>query len=149
MSGRAGRGKGGARVIVQSYSPETSSIKFAEKNDFESFFDSEIKVRKQAGYPPFANLIFFESKDEKKEKALKRLEKLREFIEKQNEFKNFQILGPVEAFITRLSGKYRYHMLIKSKKGTCEVEQFKRIMRKNDKYIKDITVIIDPRKTII
>ena len=149
MSGRAGRGRKNARVIVQSYSPDTSSIRFAEKNDYESFFDSEINIRKAAEYPPFADLILFESKDEDKNKALERLERLADFIEESENLNNIQILGPVEAFISRISGKFRFHMLVKSKTENEEIERFKRIIKENDKYIRDISVIIDPRKTII
>jgi len=149
MSGRAGRGKENARVIVQSYSPNTSSIHFAEKNDYESFFKAEIGIRRQAGYPPFSKLILFESKDERKEKALSRLERLAEFIESQEVLKDVQILGPVEAFIGRISGKFRYHMLIRTENGNDEIEQFKSIIKKNDKYIREISIIVDPRKTIV
>ncbi len=152
MSGRAGRSRKEAKVILQSYSPDEDPIKFAEKNDFENFFKSEIIKRQQAEYPPFKRIILFESKDADADKALGRLEKYKNILESQEEKSNeilYQILGPVEAFITRISGKYRYHMLLKMDNNNDIIKKVKNILMENDKYLSDISIVIDPIRTII
>ena len=149
MSGRAGRAREEARVIIQSYSPEEDPIRFAEKNDFESFFQSEIKKRKQGEYPPFKRIILFESKDAHAEKALERLNKLKILLEKQKKDISFQLLGPVEAFITKISGKYRYHMLLKMDDNNDIINRVKIFLKENDKYLLNMNVIIDPIRSII
>jgi len=149
MSGRAGRARKEARVILQSYSPEEDPIRFAEKNDFDSFFLSEIKKRKQGEYPPFKRIILFESKDSHAEKALERLNKLKRILESQQNAISFQLLGPVEAFITKISGKYRYHMLLKMDDNNDIIHQVKRFLKENDKYLSNVNVIVDPIRSII
>lgn len=149
MSGRAGRARKEAKVILQSYSPDEDPIRFAEKNDFESFFNSEIKKRKLGDYPPFKRIILFESKDPDPDKSLERLKALKKSLEKQNDASLFQILGPVEAFIKKLSGKYRYHMLLKMDNDNDIISKVKDILRENDKHLSTISIIIDPIRTII
>ena len=149
MSGRAGRARKEAKVILQSYSPDEDPIKFAEKNDFESFFISEIKNREQGDYPPFKRIILFESKDPDPDKSLERLKALKKILEKQNNASLFQILGPVEAFIKKLSGKYRYHMLLKMDNDNDIISKVKDILIENEKYLSSISIIIDPIRTII
>jgi primosomal protein N' (replication factor Y) len=149
MSGRAGRARKEAKVILQSYSPDEDPIRFAEKNDFESFFNSEIKKRKLGDYPPFKRIILFESKDPDPDKSLERLKALKKSLEKQNDASLFQILGPVEAFIKKLSGKYRYHMLLKMDNDNDIISKVKDILRENDTHLSTISIIIDPIRTII
>ena len=149
MSGRAGRARKEARVILQSYSPDEDPIRFAEKNDFESFFNSEIKKRHQAQYPPFKRIILFESKDINSEKAFERLKRLKNKLAEQNDASLYQILGPVEAFIKKLSGKYRYHMLLKLDNDNDIIKKVKEILKENEQHLSAIGIIIDPIRTII
>lgn len=149
MSGRAGRARKEAKVILQSYSPDEDPIRFAEKNDFESFFKSEIKNRKQGEYPPFKRIILFESKDTDPEKALERLKKLKKVLDAHSDKESYQILGPVEAFIKKISCKYRFHMLLKIDNVNDIMKQVKDILKENDKYLSSISIIIDPIRTII
>lgn len=55
--GRAGRGERAGRAVVQTYQPEHSCIQLAVRQDYPSFYKTEISMRKQLGYPPFLSLI--------------------------------------------------------------------------------------------
>ena len=68
VAGRAGRGKLLGRVLVQTYSPDHPSIRFAKDHDFLNFYKHEIVDRMTYGYPPFRQLvnIMIRSKFEKK-----------------------------------------------------------------------------------
>ncbi len=57
VSGRAGRGKKQGKVLIQSYNPENYSITSAAKNDYEGFYNKEIKIRKDMDYPPFSKIL--------------------------------------------------------------------------------------------
>lgn len=60
VSGRAGRGDKKGNVIIQTYSPENYSIISAKNNDYIGFYNEEIKLRKEFGYPPFKELVTLE-----------------------------------------------------------------------------------------
>ena len=59
VAGRAGRDEAAGRVIVQTYSPEHPSIRFAARQDYEGFYDYEIHCREQNEFPPFADFVRF------------------------------------------------------------------------------------------
>ncbi len=57
LAGRAGRGPGGGRVIVQTMAPEAASIAAAARHDADGFLDGELARRELLRYPPFSHLI--------------------------------------------------------------------------------------------
>ena len=54
--GRSGRFKKG-EAVVQTYKKDNKVINYAINNDYDGFFDYEMKVRKKFNYPPFSNII--------------------------------------------------------------------------------------------
>ena len=65
-AGRAGRGTIPGRVIIQTYRPDHPVIRFAARQDYRAFFESEFRRRRNGLYPPFTNLarILVESERE-------------------------------------------------------------------------------------
>jgi primosomal protein N' (replication factor Y) len=57
LAGRAGRGAGGGRVLVQTLAPEAPSIRAAARHDADGFLGGELERRRALGYPPFSTLI--------------------------------------------------------------------------------------------
>src|SRR5439155_699741 len=57
LAGRAGRGPGGGRVIVQTLAPDAPSIVRAARHDAARFLEEELARRAALRYPPFADLI--------------------------------------------------------------------------------------------
>ncbi|MCI0462823.1 MAG: primosomal protein N', partial [Gemmataceae bacterium] len=56
VSGRAGRGPRGGRVLVQTYNPEHPSIALAATHDYNRFVAIEMAHRKAHKYPPYQRL---------------------------------------------------------------------------------------------
>src|SRR5213078_4292023 len=52
VSGRAGRGPRGGRVLVQTFNPEHPSIALAATHDYSRFVAVEMAQRKEHKYPP-------------------------------------------------------------------------------------------------
>lgn len=120
VAGRAGRGHRKGEVIIQTFNPAHYAIQTATVHDYESFFEKEKGLRKQLGYPPFSHLVCLRLKGNNKDKTEKAAQSLG--IEIRNTVaawpkrgKEIQVLGPVEAPISRLKGKYRWQILIKSR----------------------------------
>ena len=57
-----------SNFIIQTYNPESSVIRYAVQNDWESFYQEEIETRKLLGYPPFSQIVklTFRHRDPKK-----------------------------------------------------------------------------------
>jgi primosomal protein N' (replication factor Y) len=57
LAGRAGRGPGGGRVLVQTLAPDAPSIAAAARHDADGFLRGELARREALRYPPFSHLI--------------------------------------------------------------------------------------------
>ena len=118
VAGRAGRGQIPGRVILQTYNPEHFSIVAARNQDFKAFYGEEIRFRKALNYPPFSRMIQFMVTGKDKKQTAAHAKQLGEFcrrLQQQNkEFsRSVEILGPIEAALTKIAGRYRWQMLAK------------------------------------
>jgi len=115
VAGRAGRGKIPGSVIVQTFSPEHESIQFAARHDYLGFYESAIAQRQELSYPPFshmANIVFTdESEDETQKRAYHLANILRAIL---GDASDIQILGPVACPLSRLRGRYRWHLALRA-----------------------------------
>jgi primosomal protein N' (replication factor Y) (superfamily II helicase) len=57
LAGRAGRGPGGGRVLVQTIAPDAEAIRRAARHDADGFLEGELERRRALRYPPFSTLI--------------------------------------------------------------------------------------------
>ena len=115
--GRAGRGEFEGTAIVQTLTPENEIIRLAAKQDYDEFFKTEIRLRKALVYPPYCDLcvVGFTGENESAVKiaADNALALIRDYT--SDEFRGEKIitLGPMPARVSKVSGKYRYRLIIK------------------------------------
>ncbi|KNF08737.1 primosomal protein N [Gottschalkia purinilytica] len=134
VGGRAGRSDLEGRVILQTYEPEHYSILTAKTHDYNSFYDKEILLRKEFGYPPFKDIISIVISSEKEEKAFNMAKNLFDSIisnmksETGKEFPKEKILGPNQALIYKLKNKFRWQIILKCEKW--ELDRVKCIIDK-------------------
>ena len=64
--GRAGRADDDGIAIIQTMNPHNEVITLASKQDYKTFYEKEIVLRKQLVFPPFCDLVelLFSSDDE-------------------------------------------------------------------------------------
>ena len=120
VAGRAGRGPEKGEVIIQTFNPEHYAIATAQTHDYQSFFQKERQLREQLGYPPFRYLACLRvqgnSQKITSEMAYSLGQGIVEILKRwPTRGKEVQVLGPVEAPLTKLKGKYRWQILVKSK----------------------------------
>jgi len=119
VAGRAGRGTRKGRVIIQTFNPDHYAIRAAMAHDYHAFFEKERELREQLGYPPFSHLACLTLQGnhrQRTEEAVHRLGlEIRNLLARwPKRGKEVRILGPAEAPISRLKGKYRWQILVKS-----------------------------------
>lgn len=110
VAGRAGRHQEQGQVVIQTYNPQHYAIVAGAKQDYQAFYQEEIKMRKLSQYPPYCYLmsILFTGKDEKTVQAT--AISYAHYL-KQNT--NAKVLGPAPATISRINDAYRYRIMIK------------------------------------
>ena len=115
--GRAGRGKYEGTAVIQTMNPENEVIEIASKQDYDSFYKTEINARRMLIYPPFCDicLIGFSSPDEAKVKAAseKFFDLLKSKLSADYKTEKVIVLGPMAARISKISNKYRYRLILK------------------------------------
>ncbi len=117
--GRAGRASDTGVAVIQTFSPTNETIRLACKQDYESFYEGEIAIRRELSYPPFCDMVQLTvTADDEQElfRATKRLsdlilDKLKGELGKLP----FVVFGPFEAQVYKLNEKYRMRMVVKCK----------------------------------
>lgn len=109
VSGRAGRHKPG-RVIVQTFQPEHPSVRFGAAHDYDGFYREEIRDRQDAEYPPFRRIVRYVASAEVREEAQTLIRSVADDLSQREAV---EVVGPAEAPIARLHGKWRFHLLVK------------------------------------
>ncbi len=139
VAGRAGRHHLPGKVIIQTHDPENYAIQTAAKHDFQQFYEQEIKIRQELGYPPYAQLIILmlSGIDEKKTQQI--AGDLKTLLSQRL---TSGILGPAPAAVSKVRGQWRYHILLK---GQNLVTMRTAVMESLAKMIvpRDIKIAID------
>ena len=117
--GRSGRGEQKGVAVIQSYTPDNLIIGMAAKQDYETFYHTEIQMRQMMLYPPFADICLIGFVGENQALTLRAAsEFLKEFVaHARQEHPNLplRVLGPSPALVVKVSNKYRYKLIIKCK----------------------------------
>ncbi len=108
LAGRAGRGEGGGRVLVQTLAPEARPIRFAARHDTDGFLADELVRRRVLAYPPFSSLIRVVCSAPEAADAVAAATALHERIAPAGA----TVLGPAPLF--RLRGRARSQLVIKA-----------------------------------
>ena len=112
--GRAGRGEKTGRAVIQTFTPEHEVIRFAAQQDYDSFYEQEILLRKLRGFPPYGDITGFTVSGPDEGGVLRVCMKLRSGLERGLEQLGEQtrVLGPAPAVITKVNNRYRYRLVL-------------------------------------
>lgn len=129
VAGRAGRGSIPGEVVLQTFDIENTTIRTAARHDYKDFWDSESKIRKAFGYPPFGNLIRFVWSGLDKEKVRKAARSSVMGIQ----IENVNISSAQEAAFPRINRRWRWSALARSSSRKSLAELSKRIRKQFEK----------------
>lgn len=114
VAGRAGRGDLRGRVLIQTYHPEHYALRYAVEQNFEKFYDHEIRFRQRMSYPPIVALASVLIRHPELETAQRQAAILKQALDHANADKQIRILGPASASISRLKNEYRLQIILRS-----------------------------------
>ena len=109
--GRAGRAKLNGEAILQGFNMNHYSIVAASKNDYEMFYNEEMKIRKVLKYPPYYNLALVKISSRNYESLKNESSKIAVYL--RDNLRNNIILGPGVATIPKVNNVYYMNIIIK------------------------------------
>jgi primosomal protein N' (replication factor Y) len=112
VGGRAGRHVLPGDVVIQTYTPEHYSIRFATGHDYTGFYEWEMRHRKQNGYPPFYRLVLMTFSHEEVPVVVQATEQFARYL-KPRLAPTSKLLGPVASPIARLKDRFRFQLMLK------------------------------------
>lgn len=131
--GRSGRADKVGRAYLQTFSPDHYVLQLASRQDFDSFYEQEIAIRKAMIFPPLCSIcvVGFSAIDEGEcVRAGNEFSKiLMSNIELSGEKFPLRVLGPAKSLISRANGRYRYRILLKCKNNRA----FRKVLEKTIK----------------
>jgi len=111
--GRVGRGHGRGEVIIQTYDPDSITLRAAVKRDYKSFYDTTLAERRQFKFPPFSYLLKARIRRTSPKNAETAASKLSNKLSSLH--LPIEIIGPTPSFYARRGKFYTYQLVLKSK----------------------------------
>ena len=147
VAGRAGRGDRPGRVLIQTYHPYHYALRHACAQDYEGFYEEELRYRQNHSYPPFVALASLLVHGVDLGKVRNDSLELRKQLDLVNQDRKCRVLGPAPAPLSRLKGEHRFQLLIKSRsrKDLREIaDAALRAVAESGVNLRSINLEIDP-----
>ena len=147
VSGRGGRGDQPGRVVIQTFNPNHYAIRRAQQHDYAGFYEDELPLRRELGYPPFSRLIglhFSSLKKEEGKKAVAEIGKRAREMAGTIAGGKADVIGPAESPLARLRGRYRWQMLLRGKESRPLHLLAEKLMEGAERNGLEIRVDVDP-----
>ena len=109
--GRAGREEGRGFGLLQTHQPEHPVMKALIAQDRDAFYSAEIAARESLGYPPFGRLASLLVSGADKHVAESYARKVAGLAPRDEQVR---VLGPAEAALALVRGRFRFRLLVKS-----------------------------------
>ena len=111
--GRAGRGERAGRAVIQTFHPDNEVIQAAAKQDYEAFYQNELRLRRLRRYPPFADLFTLTVSGRDEMRVIAAACALRDALRAASEKEPLraletEVLGPAGAPVVKVNERYRY-----------------------------------------
>ena len=118
--GRAGRGELPGRAVIQTMVPEHRVINLAAKQDYESFYQMEIQLRRIQNCPPFGDLVTVTFLGQDEAQVLRGAAKFRESVNACLQQPGYtgescQVLGPAPCAVPKINYNFRYRLTLRCK----------------------------------
>ena len=148
--GRAGRGDTPGRAVIQTLAPEHQVIRLAAEQDYEGFYNLEIRLRRVQSAPPFGDyaIVTFLGKEENNVIAAgaKFRDSIRAALEQPDyAAERCTVLGPAPCPVPKINYNYRYQLTLR-----CAMTKKLRMLLAwllgklaSDKEFRDVSAFVD------
>ena len=148
--GRAGRSGRTGKAVLQTYVPDNDVLNMAARQDYESFYESEIKFRKANVFPPFCDIVTIGLMSEVENDLVNAVKNVHSEIDRLARGKysdvKFILFGPFKNEIYRIAGKYRMRFILKCRNSAKTREMLASILNKTAGF-KNVSASVDINPT--
>ena len=144
VAGRAGRGKLGGDVLIQTALPEHYAIQAALAHDYVAFATRELNERRHPVYPPLVRLVNVVVSSPTPEDAAGNAEAAARWLRTHVvSGAPVDLIGPAPSPIERLHGRWRWHFLLRSASPKALGATAKRLQSEFRTRGTDVRIAID------
>lgn len=114
--GRAGRGDSTGRAVIQTLQPEHQVIGLAAKQDYDGFYDLEIRLRQAQAAPPFGDFALVTFSGQEEGQVLRGAAVFRDSLNawlRQVPEEKCSVLGPAPCVVPKVNYNYRYQLTLR------------------------------------
>ncbi|WP_455476238.1 primosomal protein N' [Bartonella sp. B17] len=140
VTGRAGRMGLKSLGLLQTYQPDHSVIQALLSQKCEDFYEHELAMRRNYHLPPFGRLASLIVSSEKRQAAEHYARALRQAAPRE---KNVSLMGPAEAQLALVRGRYRFRLLLQGKRSFNMQDFIRAILASAPKIPSSVRVQID------
>jgi primosomal protein N' (replication factor Y) len=144
VAGRAGRSQGGGQVYIQTYYPEHYALTCAAAQDYALFYEQELPFRQELAYPPCGHLVNLVFAGNNLAEVKSQAAAVANWL--SVDAGQVDVLGPSPCPLSRLRGKNRYQLLLKSTERTA-IRSLLALLERNMNNIKKgvgLSIDVDP-----
>ena len=119
--GRAGRGSFAGQAILQTMVPNHELIQLAARQDYDRFYDLEIRLRQVQHVPPFADQVLIAFQGLQEPQVLMGAVKFRDSLlqlQRSGNFGPMELLGPAPSPVPKINYQFRYRLTLR-----CRLEK--------------------------
>ena len=148
--GRAGRGDSAGRAVIQTMVPEHQVITMASRQDYDSFYQLEIGLRRVQNCPPFGDLATVTFTGLEEARVLRCAVKFRDSLTNCMQQPDYRqecctVLGPAPCVVPKINYHYRYRLTLRLHLTRTMSRLLGHLLRQfsADKECKGVTAFID------
>ena len=148
--GRAGRGEAAGSAVIQTMLPGNRIIDLAAKQDYESFYELEIGLRKVQNCPPFGDVAVVTFTGQEEAAILRGAAKFRDSLRaclRQPDYSQeiCTVLGPAPCPVPKINYHFRYRLTLRCRNSRVLRGLIAHLLRQfaMDRENRGISVFVD------
>ena len=148
--GRAGRGDAPGRAVIQTLLPEHQIIRLAAKQDYDGFYDLEVRLRQAQSAPPFGDLAAVTFTGQEESFVLRGAAVFRDSLNaclRQAAYsaEKCTVLGPAPCVVPKVNYHFRYQLTLRCRMTKPLRQLLAHLLRQfsKDKANRGVSAFID------
>lgn len=144
--GRSGRGERPGRAVIQTFTPDNETIRQAAAQDYDSFYASEIQLRRLQNTPPFSEILSVTASGQDEAAVLRCTAAVRDMLwDGSRDKSGVIIMGPAPLAVVKVNNRYRYRVNVSCPNGRDMRKLISAIIIKcgTDKEFRGVSVYAD------